>query len=179
VRSSDPEIQLLSFSMTLANMIGVAGRNFGSNFLVNAQLLGMGLPLLSALLMTGRPYYAIYACILLPFFLSFKGISDRLRQIFLDAVIATRDVGLLAARLDTALNNMSHGLCMFDAERRIVIANARLPEVLRIDPAAVRPGARVQKLLRESVKAGIFSIAFQIIYTHPFLSKAGMLGRWP
>jgi diguanylate cyclase (GGDEF)-like protein len=159
VKSSDPEIQLLSFSMTLANMIGVAGRNFSSNFLVNAQLVGMGVPLLSALLMTGRPYYAIYACILLPFFLSFKGISDRLRQIFLDAVIATRDVGLLAARLDTALNNMSHGLCMFDAERRIVIANARLPEVLRIDPAVFRPGAPVQRLLRESVRAGIFSIA--------------------
>jgi diguanylate cyclase (GGDEF)-like protein len=159
VRTSDPEIQLLSFSMTLANMIGVAGRNFGSNLLVNAQLLGMGLPLLSALVMTGRPYYAIYACILIPFFLSFKGISDRLRQIFLEAVISTREVGLLAARLDTALNNMSHGLCMFDAERRIVIANARLPEVLRIDPQAVRPGTRVQRLLRESVRAGIFSIA--------------------
>jgi diguanylate cyclase (GGDEF)-like protein len=159
VKSSDPEIQLLSFSVTLANMIGVAGRNFGSNFLVTAQLVGMGFPLLSALLMTGRPYYAIYACILFPFFLSFKGISDRLRQIFLDAVVATREVGLLASRLDTALNNMSHGLCMFDAERRIVIANARLPEVLRIDPEAVRPGTRVQRLLRESVRAGIFSIA--------------------
>jgi diguanylate cyclase (GGDEF)-like protein len=159
VKSSDPEIQLLSFSLTLANMIGVAGRNFGSNFLVTAQLVGMGCPLFLALIMTGRPYYAIYACILIPFFLSFKGISDRLRQIFLDAVIATREVGLLAARLDTALNNMSHGLCMFDAERRIVIANARLPEVLRIDPQAVRPGTRVQRLLRESVRAGIFSIA--------------------
>jgi diguanylate cyclase (GGDEF)-like protein len=159
VKSSDPEIQLLSFSVTLANMIGAAGRNFGSNLLVSAQLVGMGVPLLLALLMTGRPYYAIYACILPPFFWSFKRISDRLRQIFLDAVVATREVGLLAARLDTALNNMSHGLCMFDAERRIVIANARLPEVLRIDPEAVRPGARVQRLLRESVRAGIFSIA--------------------
>ena len=159
VKSPDPEIQLLSFSMTLVNMIGVAGRNFSSNFLVNAQLVGMGVPLLSALLMTGRPYYAIYACILPPFFWSFKKISDRLRQIFLDAVVATREVGLLAARLDTALNNMSHGLCMFDPERRIVIANARLPEVLRINPEAVRPGTRVHRLLRESVRAGIFSIA--------------------
>jgi diguanylate cyclase (GGDEF)-like protein len=159
VKSSDPEIQLLSFSMTLANMIGVAGRNFGSNFLVNAQLLGMGLPLLSALLMTGRTYCTIYACVLVPFFLSFKAISDRLRQIFLDAVIATRDVSLLAARFDTALNNMSHGLCMLDAARRIVVVNARLPEVLHVDPAAARPGASLQRLLRESVRAGIFSIA--------------------
>lgn len=158
VKSSDPEIQLLSFSMTLANMIGVAGRNFGSNFLVNAQLVGMGLPMLSALLMTGRTYYAIFACVLFPFFLSFKGISDRLRQIFLEAVVATRDVRLLAARFDSALNNMSHGLCMLDAARRIVVANARLPEVLHINPAAIRPGAPIQRLLRESVRAGIFSI---------------------
>jgi diguanylate cyclase (GGDEF)-like protein len=159
VKSSDPEVQLLSFSLTLANMIGVAGRNFGSNFLVNAQLLGMGLPLLLALLMTGRPYYAIYACILFPFFLSFKGISDRLRQIFLDAVIATCDARLLAARLDTALNNMSHGLCMLDSTRRMVVANARLPQVLRIDAASIRPSAPIQRVLRESVRAGIFSIA--------------------
>ena len=68
VKSSDPEVQLLSFSLTLANMIGVAGRNFSSNFLVNAQLLSMGIPLLSALLVTGRTYYALYACVLFPFF---------------------------------------------------------------------------------------------------------------
>jgi diguanylate cyclase (GGDEF)-like protein len=158
-KSSDPEIQLLSFSMTLVNMIGVAGRNFGSRLLVSAQLICAGGPLLAALLLTEQTYYAVYACVLFPFFLSFKGISDRLRQIFLEAVTATRDVGLLAARLDTALNNMSHGLCMLDAERRIVIANARLPEVLHIDPSAIRPGAPVSRLLRESIRAGIFSVA--------------------
>jgi len=158
-KSSDPEIQLLSFSMTLVNMIGVAGRNFGSRLLVNAQMVCAGGPLLAALLMTGQPYYAVFACVLFPFFLSFKGISDRLREIFLEAVTATRDVGLLATRLDTALNNMSHGLCMLDAERRIVIANARLPEVLGIDPSAIRPGAPVSRLLRESVRAGIFTVA--------------------
>jgi len=158
-KSSDPEIQLLSFSMTLVNMIGVAGRNFGSRLLVSAQMICAGGPLLTALLLTERPSYAVFACVLIPFFLSFKGISDRLRQIFLDAVIATRDVGLLAARLDTALNNMSHGLCMLDAKRRIVIANARLPEVLGINPTAIHPGAPVSRLLRETVRAGIFSIA--------------------
>ena len=53
-----------------------------------------------------------------------KFISDRLRETLLDAVIASRDMSLLAKRFDTALNNMPHGLCMFDADRRIVVANA-------------------------------------------------------
>jgi diguanylate cyclase (GGDEF)-like protein len=158
-KSSDPEIRLLSFSITLANMIGTAGRNFGSNLLVTAQLACAGTPLLAALLLTRQPYYAVSACALLPFFLSFKGISDRLRQIFLNAVIATRDVGLLAGQLDTALNNMSHGLCMLHADGRIVIANARLPEILRIDPAVFRPGSSISALWRECVRACTFSIA--------------------
>ena len=39
------------------------------------------------------------------------------------AVVAARDVRLLADRLDAALNNMSHGLCMVDADGNIAIAN--------------------------------------------------------
>ena len=38
-------------------------------------------------------------------------------------------------RFDTALNNMSHGLCMFDREQRLVVCNE---PVCR----AVRPAAR-------------------------------------
>jgi diguanylate cyclase (GGDEF)-like protein len=158
-KSADPEIQLLSFSMTLVNMIGVAGRNFGSRLLVIAQLVCGGGPLLVALLLAGKPYYSIYACVLFPFFVSFKGISDRLRRTFLDAVVATRDVGLLAGRFDAALNNMSHGLCMLDAGRRIVIANSRLPDVLGTDPAVFRAGVPLRKLLRECAKVGLFANA--------------------
>jgi len=152
--TSDPEVQLLSFSMTLVNMIGVAGRNFGSRLLVTAQLICAGGPLLAALLMTGEIYLSVYACVLFPFFVSFKGISDRLRRTFLDAVIATRDVGLLAGRLDTALNNMSHGLCMLDEQRHVVIANSRLPSLLQIEDSLVRPGVSFRTILRECLKAG-------------------------
>ena len=68
---------------------------------------------------------------LVPFFATLKFISDRLRRVLLDAVIASRDVSLLAERFDTALNNMPHGLCMFDAERRAGrSANRRLAELL-------------------------------------------------
>src|SRR5262245_34086946 len=113
-RTSDAAVQLLSFSMILVNMIGIAGRNFGSARLVNAQLVCAGVPMTLALLLMGDVYYAIFACVLVPFFISMKTIADRLRKTLLDAAISAQDVSLLARRFDTALNNMPLGLCMFD-----------------------------------------------------------------
>ena len=46
---ASPPVQLLAFSMTLANMIGVAGRNYGSRMLVMTQLSCAGEPLLAGL----------------------------------------------------------------------------------------------------------------------------------
>ena len=37
-------------------------------------------------------------------------------------------------RLDEALNNMNQGLCMFDAQNRLVVWNERYREMYRIDP---------------------------------------------
>src|SRR5687768_15327616 len=116
-RTSDDFVHLLSFSATLAYLIGISGRNFASSRLVTAQIIFAGGPMAVALFFTGDAFYAIFGIVLLPFFASLKFISDRLRRTLLDAVIATRDVSLLASRFDTALNNMPHGLCMFDARR--------------------------------------------------------------
>ena len=33
-------------------------------------------------------------------------------------------------QLDAALNNMTHGLCMFDAEGRIVLFNQRYSQII-------------------------------------------------
>jgi diguanylate cyclase (GGDEF)-like protein len=153
-KTNDPFVQLLSFSMTLVNMIGVAGRNFGSRLLVAAQLVCAGVPMASALFLMGNSYYAVFACVLVPFFMSFKAIADRLRRTLLDAVVATRDVTLLASRFDTALNNMPHGLCMFDADGRLVVSNRRLVDLLGVSPDVLRRGVSVRELLLECVRAG-------------------------
>jgi diguanylate cyclase (GGDEF)-like protein/PAS domain S-box-containing protein len=50
-------------------------------------------------------------------------------------------------RFDAALNNMSQGLCMFDAERRLVVANAKFRELYGLDPEQARQGTTEQQLL--------------------------------
>jgi PAS domain-containing protein len=37
-------------------------------------------------------------------------------------------------QLDVALNNMSQGLCLFDADQRVVIANRRYADIYGISP---------------------------------------------
>jgi diguanylate cyclase (GGDEF)-like protein len=144
IKTSDPFVQIFAFSMTLAYMIGISGRNFASNLLVTAQIVCAGIPMTIALFSVGGAYYWIFAFVLVPFFVTLKFISDRLRRVLLDAVVANRDMSLLAGRFDTALNNMPHGLCMFDAERRIAVCNKRLGVLLGVPPeiASNRPSAR-------------------------------------
>ena len=152
--ANDPFIRLVSVCSTIAYMIGISGRNFGSARLVAVLILVDGIPITVALLLTGNVYYSIYAVLLGAFFVSFKFISDRLRSTLLDAVISARDIALLATRFDTALNNMPHGLCMFDAERRVVVTNKRLDEVLGLPEHVDRKGETVRELAIDCVEAG-------------------------
>jgi diguanylate cyclase (GGDEF)-like protein len=154
VVSDDAFVRLASVGSTIAYMIGISGRNFGSARLVAVLIFVDGVPITIALLLTGDIYYSIYALLLGAFFVSFKFISDRLRRTLLDAVVSARDVAILATRFDTALNNMPHGLCMFDADRRVVVTNKRLPEALGIPANVDRKGQTVHELMLDCVNAG-------------------------
>jgi predicted signal transduction protein with EAL and GGDEF domain len=43
--------------------------------------------------------------------------------------------------------NMPHGLCMFDAEVRLVICNARYAEMYNLPPEKVRPGTTLREIV--------------------------------
>ena len=59
------------------------------------------------------------------------------------------------ARLDAALESMSEGLSLFDAEDRLVIANARYRERMHVGIAdAMVPGTRFEDIVRSAVRAG-------------------------
>ncbi len=151
--TDDPFVRLLSFGITLAYLIGTSGRNFASDLLVYAQIVGAGVPLSAAMFVAGGYYYAIFGLILIPFFVALKFISDRLRKVLLDAVLANREISHLNQLFDTALNNMPHGLAMFDSGRRLVVTNRRLIELLGLNQQ-VRKGLSSRELVRECVAVG-------------------------
>jgi diguanylate cyclase (GGDEF)-like protein/PAS domain S-box-containing protein len=153
--SQDPYVLTLSITATIAYMIGISGRNFGSARLVATLILVDGVPVTFALMLPGDIYYALSAVLVAAFFISFKFISDRLRKTLLDAVISAREISILAGRFDTALNNMPHGLCMFDANRRVVVTNRRFREILGLPGDADNKGETVRELAIDCVEAGM------------------------
>src|ERR1700674_2292258 len=156
--SSDSYVLLFSLCAAVAYMVGISGRNFASNNLVVSQIVCGGLPLIVALLAFGTIYHALFAFVLLiPFFASLKFMADRLRRMLHDILVANRNVTLLAGRFDAALNNMPHGLCMLDAEQRVLVANRRLAELLGISIAGAHKGLSLRELLRQCARAGVIS----------------------
>src|SRR5215471_4077438 len=59
-------------------------------------------------------------------------------------------------RLVTALNNMSEGLCMFDASTRLVLRNDRYVELYGLPPEICKPGVTLRELIEHRIRAGAF-----------------------
>jgi diguanylate cyclase (GGDEF)-like protein/PAS domain S-box-containing protein len=57
--------------------------------------------------------------------------------------------------LHTALSNMSHGLCMFDKDRRLVICNERYGSMYGLTPEQIKPGTPIQSILEARVARGM------------------------
>ena len=60
-------------------------------------------------------------------------------------------------RFDVALNNMSHGLCMFDADGTLIVRNNRYLEIYRLPPDSIKPGLTLREVLVHLTAAGVSS----------------------
>jgi len=156
-RTTDPFATLVSFSMTIAYAAGIFGRNFANSRFVIVQILCTWAPMTAALVFYGSPYHWIFAALLIPSFLGIKLIAERLRRTLLDAVVTSRDMSLLAKRFDTAINNMPHGLCMFDSKRLIVVSNQKLNQQLGLAPDLELKGFSAHAWVESVVKANLIS----------------------
>jgi diguanylate cyclase (GGDEF)-like protein/PAS domain S-box-containing protein len=60
-------------------------------------------------------------------------------------------------RLDTAVNNMSQGLLLFDASERIVVCNQRYIQMYGLSPDVVKPGCAFRDLILYRKQTGTFT----------------------
>jgi len=56
-----------------------------------------------------------------------------------------------------AIDNMSQGLCMFDAQTRIVVRNARYLEMYKLSPDIVKPGCTLRELIEHRKATGLLT----------------------
>ena len=82
-----------------------------------------------------------------------EDITDRERA---DAMLAANaaEVRRINERFDVAISNMSQGLCLFDADRNLVISNRRYQEMYNLPDRLVTPGTPLQKILQHYYDRG-------------------------
>jgi diguanylate cyclase (GGDEF)-like protein/PAS domain S-box-containing protein len=57
-------------------------------------------------------------------------------------------------RFDAAIENMPHGLCMFDRNERLIVCNGRYGEIYGLSPEQTKPGVTLRSILEARVRAG-------------------------
>ena len=57
--------------------------------------------------------------------------------------------------LNTALAHMTHGLCMFDKNGRLVTCNERYGAMYGLAPEQTKPGATIKSILEARVASGM------------------------
>ena len=56
---------------------------------------------------------------------------------------------------DAALENMAHGLCVFDKDWRMIVRNRRYLELYGLEPDDAQPGTPLVDLIRHSLARGV------------------------
>ena len=149
--------RFLAATSTIAYAFGMLTRSSTIYRGMNLQLVAAFVPLSAAMLVAGDWYPAAIVGLFLPLIVFMKGSSHRVRENFMAVVAAQGRATTLAGQLDTAMNNMSHGLCMVDRTGHIILANEQLLKIFAISPTDARLGADTRKILRDLVQKGVIS----------------------
>ena len=72
------------------------------------------------------------------------------------AAVMDQRIAQKNALLDTALNNMSHGVMMFDADSRVILCNQRYLDLYRLPAGAIKPGLTLREVIERRIAAGTF-----------------------
>ena len=75
-------------------------------------------------------------------------ISLIVRQLQRQHRAARRLLSEKSQHLDTAINNMTQGLLLFDADGRLVICNQRYIDMFGVSPDIVKPGCHLRDLIQ-------------------------------
>jgi diguanylate cyclase (GGDEF)-like protein len=155
--SRDSFAEIATISVTLATMVSVVGRNYGSPRAVNYMVFSACFPIVVGFLGLQDFYHAVLASLVLPFAMTTRSMANGVRTFLYKNVLAARDLATIADRFDTALNNMPHGLFMLDADHRILVANRRACELLHLGSQERLKDCHLDVVLRFGVRNTFFN----------------------
>ncbi len=139
----------MCIAVTMASMVSIVGRNYGSSLAVTLQTLGCCVPIVIACLFAGDVNLVVMSLFLIPFGLTTRSMANGVRDFLCRNVLASLDMARLADRFDIALTTISHGLMMTDGEGGIQVSNRRARSLLGFNFASDIEGRDLLPLLKE------------------------------
>jgi diguanylate cyclase (GGDEF)-like protein len=93
-------------------------------------------------------------------------ISARLKKQYELGQAQEENLRIRNLQFDTAINNMSQGLCFFDAAQRLIVCNDRYVEMYDLPPDRVGPGTPLAEIVDMRFQAGSFPAMSRDEYLH-------------
>ena len=146
--SDDPFLLTLTASGAITHALSIAVRNFAIRTGVGLQLSGVAIPLAAAFIIKGGMFPLMIPLLLGPLCIFIYGSASRLRNILMSEIAFRNESERIANQFDFAINNMSHGMCMVSAEKRILVSNAKFSEFLALEPGRPISNVRFEALMR-------------------------------
>ena len=161
---------LVAASVLVGCVFGIAALNLvarrrdrtgmiGAGILLTLAIVSHHFTAMGAVMVVPDPTRDIDPLALSPLWLSLAVASATLAVLGTSAVASFADGRLREQnlRLHTALNNMPHGVCMFDASGRLLICNEPFMQMYNLSPDAVTPGVSLLDYLQHRAANGSFS----------------------
>ncbi|TIS42868.1 sensor domain-containing diguanylate cyclase, partial [Mesorhizobium sp.] len=153
----EPFAELAAMSLTLATLVTVVARNYGSPRMVRIfSVTFIGPAALALLLRMDAPSVVLGLMIIPMTFITITG-ADHVRNVLFSAVIGHKQARNLTRRFDRALNTMSHGLVMLGPDGRVAVANAEAAHLMSLKSADALLGRSIHGLLMRGVAGGMLA----------------------
>jgi len=153
-RVQDPALHLMLTTTTGGYAASIAGRNAGRPIVALAQLGLAAGPMCLGLVLHPTVFYQVMGCALFLFMFGMTDITISVRNTIVGALDTKRKNARLAASykdqaalFDAALNNMSHGLGMFDANGALLVWNSKLISILGCKETVFTAGMALEDFL--------------------------------
>jgi diguanylate cyclase (GGDEF)-like protein len=157
----DPLCQLLLGTYAVGFTAGTTARVSSRPWIAITEVSLILLPITLASAFRGGLIYMALSGLSFLYYLATVELARYLGANRLRLLLATGEKVALARslaeqnfRFDAALANMSHGLCMFDSNHRLLVWNKRFCEIYKIPPKALSPGITIRKLVELSAASG-------------------------
>jgi diguanylate cyclase (GGDEF)-like protein len=145
--TDDPVSHLLLISNAIGFSAGTTARNSSRPRIAVAQVSFILLPIvIGSALRPGAAYTAL-SLITFLYYLATIEIAQYLGGNRVRLLLAIREKGALNFLFEAALNNMAQGLCMFDSQQRLLIANPRFSEIFKISPDKLTSGTSIREVM--------------------------------